>query len=179
MDKCVLAGEYGGRIWRENKLVWFLRGASRERLTLGPICTVGLCLGPYGDSRGLPYERGTPVERSRPPQLTVVISSPPLLHTRNVHSLPSRVISPQTNTATRQPSITQPRTRGDRCYALTPNTVELIPTLGALPPRGGPVQGPVLTRPPVLHPQPKPPRQLGAGTLGAIPRYPCTGVPRS
>ena len=26
--------------------------------------------------------------------------------------------------------------------ALTPNTVELIPTLGALPPRGGPVQDP-------------------------------------
>jgi len=30
-------------------------------------------------------------------------------------------------------------------YALTPNTVELIPTLGALFPRGGPVQDPVLT----------------------------------
>ena len=30
-------------------------------------------------------------------------------------------------------------------YALTPNAVELIPTLGALPPRGGPVQDPVLT----------------------------------
>ena len=30
-------------------------------------------------------------------------------------------------------------------YALTPNTVELISTLGALPPRGGPVQDPVLT----------------------------------
>jgi len=30
-------------------------------------------------------------------------------------------------------------------YALTPNTVELIPTLGALSPRGGPVQDPVLT----------------------------------
>jgi len=29
--------------------------------------------------------------------------------------------------------------------ALTPNTVELIPTLGALFPRGGPVQDPVLT----------------------------------
>jgi len=30
-------------------------------------------------------------------------------------------------------------------YALTPNTVELIPTLGAPFPRGGPVQDPVLT----------------------------------
>ena len=30
-------------------------------------------------------------------------------------------------------------------YALTPNTVEPIPTLGALFPRGGPVQDPVLT----------------------------------
>jgi len=30
-------------------------------------------------------------------------------------------------------------------YVLTPNTVELIPTLGALFPRGGPVQDPVLT----------------------------------
>ena len=30
-------------------------------------------------------------------------------------------------------------------YALTPNTVELIPTLGALSPRGGPVHDPVLT----------------------------------
>ena len=30
-------------------------------------------------------------------------------------------------------------------YALTPNTVELIPTLGALSPRGGPVQDPLLT----------------------------------
>ena len=29
-------------------------------------------------------------------------------------------------------------------YALTPNTVELIPALGALSPRGGPVQDPVL-----------------------------------
>ena len=29
----------------------------------------------------------------------------------------------------------------------TPNTVELIPTLGALFPRGGPVQKPVLTLP--------------------------------
>ena len=28
---------------------------------------------------------------------------------------------------------------------LTPNTVELIPTLGALSPRGGPVQDPVIT----------------------------------
>jgi len=34
---------------------------------------------------------------------------------------------------------------GERPYALTPNTVELIPTLGALFPRGGPVQDPVLT----------------------------------
>ena len=32
-----------------------------------------------------------------------------------------------------------------RPYALTPNTVELIPTLGALFPRGGPVQDLVLT----------------------------------
>jgi len=32
-------------------------------------------------------------------------------------------------------------------YALTPNTVELIPTLGALFLRGGPVQDPVLTPP--------------------------------
>ena len=31
-------------------------------------------------------------------------------------------------------------------YAFTPNTVELIPTLGALFPRDGPVQDPVLTR---------------------------------
>ena len=31
-------------------------------------------------------------------------------------------------------------------YALTPNTVEPIPTLGAIPPRGGPVQDPVFTR---------------------------------
>ena len=30
-------------------------------------------------------------------------------------------------------------------YALTPNTVELIRSLGALPPRGGPVQDPALT----------------------------------
>jgi len=30
-------------------------------------------------------------------------------------------------------------------YALTPKTVKLIPTLGALFPRGGPVQDPVLT----------------------------------
>jgi len=30
-------------------------------------------------------------------------------------------------------------------YALTPNTVELIPTIGAFPPRGGPVEDPVLT----------------------------------
>ena len=30
-------------------------------------------------------------------------------------------------------------------YVLRPNTVELIPTLGALFPRGGPVQEPVLT----------------------------------
>ena len=29
--------------------------------------------------------------------------------------------------------------------SLTPNTVELIPTPGALSPRGGPVQDPVLT----------------------------------
>ena len=28
-------------------------------------------------------------------------------------------------------------------YDITPNTVELIPTLGALPPQGGPVQDPV------------------------------------
>ena len=33
-----------------------------------------------------------------------------------------------------------------RCDPLTPNTVELIPTLGALSPRGGPVQDPVRTR---------------------------------
>ena len=32
-------------------------------------------------------------------------------------------------------------------HALTPDTVELIPTLGALFPRGGPVQDPVLTVP--------------------------------
>jgi len=32
-----------------------------------------------------------------------------------------------------------------RRKVFTPNTVELIPTLGALPPRGGPVQDPVLT----------------------------------
>ena len=32
-----------------------------------------------------------------------------------------------------------------RPYALTPNTGELIHTLGALFPRGGPVQDPVLT----------------------------------
>ena len=32
-------------------------------------------------------------------------------------------------------------------YALTPNIVELIPTLGALSPLGGPVQDPVLTDP--------------------------------
>ena len=31
-------------------------------------------------------------------------------------------------------------------WTLTSTTVELIPTLGALPPRGGPVQDPVLTR---------------------------------
>ena len=31
------------------------------------------------------------------------------------------------------------------CTALTPNTANLIPTLGALLPRGGPVQDPVLT----------------------------------
>ena len=31
------------------------------------------------------------------------------------------------------------------CYALTANIVELIPALGALFPRGGPVQDPVLT----------------------------------
>jgi len=31
-------------------------------------------------------------------------------------------------------------------YAFTPNTVELIHTLGAFPPRGGPVQDPVLTK---------------------------------
>jgi len=37
--------------------------------------------------------------------------------------------------------------------ALTPNAVELIPTLGALFPRGGPIQDPVLTHPrPGLHP---------------------------
>jgi len=30
-------------------------------------------------------------------------------------------------------------------YAVTPNTVVLIPSLGALFPRGGPVQDPVLT----------------------------------
>ena len=32
-------------------------------------------------------------------------------------------------------------------YALTPNKVEQIPTLGALSPRGGPVQDSVLTPP--------------------------------
>ena len=36
--------------------------------------------------------------------------------------------------------------RPDSCpYALTPNTGEPIPTLGALFPRGGPVQDPVFT----------------------------------
>ena len=39
-----------------------------------------------------------------------------------------------------------PRPQGETPYALTPHTVELIPTLGAFPPpRGGPVQDPVLT----------------------------------
>ena len=33
--------------------------------------------------------------------------------------------------------------------AVTPNTVELVPTLGALLPRGGPVQDPVLTAVPL------------------------------
>jgi hypothetical protein len=42
-------------------------------------------------------------------------------------------------------------------YALTPNTVELIPTLGALFPRGGPVQDPVLTPAPhTCSPSPTP-----------------------
>ena len=41
-------------------------------------------------------------------------------------------------------------------YALTPDTVELIPTLVALFPRGGPVQDPVLTP--------------GADPTGGIPR---------
>ena len=36
-------------------------------------------------------------------------------------------------------------TKDQTSYALTPNTVELIPTLGALFPRSGPVQDPVLT----------------------------------
>ena len=38
-----------------------------------------------------------------------------------------------------------PEDRGP--YALTPNTVELIPTLGALFPRGGPVKDSVLHGP--------------------------------
>ena len=33
----------------------------------------------------------------------------------------------------------------DRVLPYLPDTVELIPTLRALPPRGGPVQDPVLT----------------------------------
>jgi len=45
---------------------------------------------------------------------------------------------------------------------LTPNPVELIPTLGSLILRGGPVQDPVLTRtldpePEALHPKPETP----------------------
>jgi len=39
-------------------------------------------------------------------------------------------------------------TKDQTSYALTPNTVELIPTLGALFPRSGPVQDPVLTTSP-------------------------------
>ena len=50
----------------------------------------------------------------------------------------------------------RPRLRSDSLWGyeppgyvpLTPDTVELIPTLGALSPRGGPVQDPVLTRRP-------------------------------
>jgi len=46
--------------------------------------------------------------------------------------------------------VTTVRTGSWTPYALTPNTVELIPTLGALYPRGGPVQDPVLTTTPDL-----------------------------
>ena len=42
---------------------------------------------------------------------------------------------------------TTPRTAGP--HNLTPNTVELISTIGSLLPRGGPVQDPVLT--PSVH----------------------------
>ena len=53
-------------------------------------------------------------------------------------------------------------------YALTPHTVQRIPTLGALFPRGGPVQDPVLTlgailRGPRSHCQP-------SGWLGSCGR---------
>jgi len=41
-------------------------------------------------------------------------------------------------------NLSNARVRG--AYALLSNTVELILTLGALLPRGGPVQDPVLTR---------------------------------
>ena len=41
-------------------------------------------------------------------------------------------------------------------YALIPNTVELIPTLGALSPRGGPVQDPVLAHIPSTRIAPSP-----------------------
>jgi len=61
-------------------------------------------------------------------------------HARISLSLISLSLTP----SDRMPS---PDTRHTRLspYALTPNTVELILTLGALPPRGGPVQDPVLT----------------------------------
>ena len=44
-----------------------------------------------------------------------------------------------------QPHPRPPQRPGPHAYALTPNTVELIPTLGALFPRGGPVPDPAPT----------------------------------
>ena len=55
-------------------------------------------------------------------------------------------------------------------YALTPNTADLIPTLGALFPRGGPVQDPVLA-----FVSPSLAQQSTTPTPSTAPKYPCDG----
>jgi len=60
-----------------------------------------------------------------------------------------------------------------RPYALISNTVELIPTLGALFPRGGPVEDPVLTLP---LPSEEGSTPSSGGNLGAKGTQGCKGT---
>ena len=64
----------------------------------------------------------------------------------------------------------------DHSEVLTPNAVELIPTLEALPPRGGPVEDPVLTVSP-SKPESRNLRFFRVERPGESQRG--TGVPRS